>query len=127
MTFNDSISIKGTFKTTLINFQPGLIEISGRSIPEDAITFFTPIVNWIDNYCKSPLDVTNVNIRIEYINSGSNRFIFQILKQIASLSKKGYKVNLKWFYEEDDDAIKNLGQDFQTLIDLPFEMIAIME
>jgi len=85
------------------------------------------LVNWVEDYCKSPEEKTIVNIRIEYINSGSNRFIFKILKAIASLHKNGFKVELKWYYEEDDDAIKNLGNDLQTLIDMPFEMVAIME
>ena len=72
--------IKGTSKTPEIDFTPGKINISGRSIPEDAIAFFQPVVKWIEEYLANPVNLTKANFKIEYINSGSNRFVFTILK-----------------------------------------------
>jgi hypothetical protein len=122
---NNGLYIKGTSKTPEIDFKPGLVSISGRSIPEDAVTFFRPVVKWIEKYVASPLKETKVNFRIEYINSGSNRFVFNILKLLNDSHKAGNTIIISWFYEEDDDTIKNLGQDFKTLLEVPINLVII--
>ena len=115
--------IKGTSKTPEINFAPGLIQISGRSIPEDAVAFYHPLVKWIENYIQSPEEITKVKFNIEYINSGSNRFVYNMLKLIENCHIQGHKISVDWFYEEDDDTIMNLGLDFKTLLSVPFNLV----
>ena len=115
--------IKGTGNTPEVDFLPGKIKISGRSIPEDAFAFFQPIVQWIENYIANPEDHTKVILRIEYINSGSNRYIFKILKLLDDCYLKGKKVTVNWLYEEDDDTIKCLGHDLKTLLQVPFNLL----
>lgn len=122
---NNGLFIKGTSKTPEIEFKPGVINISGRSIPEDAVTFFRPVVKWIENYVANPEKETKVNFRIEYINSGSNRFVFNILKLLNDAHKDGNAMVISWLYEEDDDTIKNLGQDFKALLEVPINLVII--
>lgn len=117
--------IKGTSKTPEIGFKPGSIFIGGRSIPEDAVSFYKPVVQWIENYVVNPEEETKVEFRIEYINSGSNRFIFNILKLLNECYKSGHKIIISWLFEEDDDTIKNLGMDFKGLLDVPFNLVII--
>jgi hypothetical protein len=121
----NSLYIKGTSKTPEVDFSPGMIKISGRSIPEDALSFYQPVVKWIDNYILNPEKFTKVSFAIEYINSGSNRFIYNILKALDECFKKGHNISVSWYYEEDDDTINNLGQDFKALFELPFNMVTI--
>lgn len=120
-----TLYIKGTSKTPEIDFSSGLIQISGRSIPEDSVAFYSPIVKWIENYLKSPEKFTKVSFRIEYINSGSNRFVYNIFKLIDDSFKQGNKISVNWYYEEDDDTIKILGEDFQGLLEVPINLVII--
>lgn len=117
--------IKGTSKTPEIDFTPGKISISGRSIPEDAVAFFQPIVKWVEQYLTNPETFTKVIFKIEYINSGSNRFIFSILKLLNNSFAQGNKIEVYWYFEEDDETIKNLGEDLKGLLDLPFNLVTI--
>lgn len=117
--------IKGTSKTPEIDFTPGKIGISGRSIPEDAVAFFQPIVKWVEQYLTNPETFTKVIFKIEYINSGSNRFIFSILKLLNNSFAQGNKIEVYWYFEEDDETIKNLGEDLKGLLDLPFNLVTI--
>lgn len=119
------IYIRGTSKTPEIDFAPGTIQIAGRSIPEDTVAFFEPLVNWIENYLKSPEELTKVIFRIEYINSGSNRFIYRVLKLLDESFVRGHNVHISWFYEEDDDTIKSLGKDLQTFFTIPVNLVEI--
>ena len=35
----------------------GIMEIKGRSIPENSIEFYKPLVDWLDEYAKSPKEL----------------------------------------------------------------------
>ncbi|HZJ74333.1 MAG TPA: DUF1987 domain-containing protein [Perlabentimonas sp.] len=121
----NNLYIKGNSKTPEIDFSKGILKISGRSIPEDAVTFYRPIIKWIENYITQPEKLTEVSISIEYINSGSNRFLYNILTLLEKCYFDGNKVNITWYYEEDDDTIKYLGLDFKTLIKVPISLVTI--
>ena len=34
---------------------------------------------------------------------------------------------VKWYYEEDDEDMLEAGEDYEAIIDLPFEMIEVEE
>jgi hypothetical protein len=125
MELNKGLFIKGTSKTPEVDFTPGTINLSGRSIPEDSVSFFQPVVKWIETYVANPKESTKVNLKIEYINSGSNRFVFNILKLLNDCYKQGNKVIISWYFEEDDETIKSLGQDFATLLEVPINLVII--
>ncbi|GAI75608.1 unnamed protein product [marine sediment metagenome] len=67
----EPISIEGSPKTPTVKFDAseGIIEIKGRSIPENSIEFYKPLVDWLDEYQKDPLPLTKVNIQLEYFNT----------------------------------------------------------
>ncbi|MDD2549321.1 MAG: DUF1987 domain-containing protein [Bacteroidales bacterium] len=121
----NNLYIKGNSKTPEIDFSKGTLKISGRSIPEDAVTFYRPIIKWIENYIAQPEKLTEVSISIEYINSGSNRFLYNILTLLEKCYFDGNKVNITWYYEEDDDTIKYLGLDFKGLFKVPISLVII--
>ncbi len=125
MDYSQGLFIKGTSKTPDIEFTPGVIKLSGRSIPEDAVAFYEPLIRWIENYLEKPQPITKVLFKIEYINSGSNRYIYNMLKLFNDSFKIGLNIRIEWHYEEDDDTIKNLGLDFQALLDTPINLVII--
>ena len=56
------ISIEGTSKTPTVLFdaEAGLMELKGRSIPENSIEFYKPIVESLDDYSRGPKSSTKV-------------------------------------------------------------------
>lgn len=124
---NTSLHIKGTSKSPAIDFKPGMLSIEGRSIPENAVAFYEPLLAWIEQYLQAPEALTKVNLKIEYLNSSSNRFIYNILKMLDDAYQKGTNIVVNWYYEEDDDTMRNTGNDFQALISLPYRLIPVEE
>ena len=118
-----NISFQGNSSTPTVNFDfnKGLIEITGRSIPENALKFYIPLIEWIKEYQLKPKKITTVNFDIEYFNTSSSKAILQILKILEKMHEDGDTVDLKWFYSDDD--ILEIGEDYQMLIHLPFNMI----
>jgi len=125
----DSIIIEGTPKTPSINFDAtsGKIEIKGRSIPENSIEFYKPLVDWLETYATAPLANTVVNIQLEYFNTSSSKCILDIFKKLENIAKTGNAIIINWYYEEDDEDMLEAGEDYQSIIKVPFKMIEIEE
>lgn len=125
----ENISIEGTPKTPAVNFdyQKGIVEIKGRSIPENSIEFYKPMVDWLEAYASSPQSKTEVNIQLEYFNTSSSKCILDVFKKLEAIHKADNDVIVNWYYEEDDEDMLEAGEDYQSIIRVPFKMIEIEE
>ncbi len=124
----ESLLIEGTAKTPNVKFdeEQGLIEIKGRSIPENSIEFYKPLVDWLDMYAKSPKSHTKVNIQLEYFNTSSSKCILDVFKKLESIHKASNDIIINWYYEEDDEDMLEAGEDYESIIRVPFKMIEIV-
>ena len=123
------ITIEGTPKTPTVNFnaENGIIEIKGRSIPENSIEFYKPLVDWLDEYVSSPSDKTEVNIQLEYFNTSSSKCILDVFKKLEKALQVNDNVIINWYYEEDDEDMLEAGEDYQSILKIPFKMIELEE
>ena len=121
------VALEGSAKTPTVNFDPetGVMELKGRSIPENSIEFYKPVVDALDEYAKSPLASTKVNIQLEYFNTSSSKCILDLFKKLEAIHKEGKSVVINWHYEEDDEDMLEAGEDYQAIIKVPFEMIEV--
>jgi hypothetical protein len=124
----ESLIIEGTSKTPSVKFDPniGLIEIKGRSIPENSIEFYKPMVDWLDLYAQNPKHQTKVNIQLEYFNTSSSKCILDVFKKLELIHKANHEVIINWYYEEDDEDMLEAGEDYESIIRIPFKMIEIV-
>jgi hypothetical protein len=125
----EPIIIEGTSKTPSIRFdsKEGVFEIKGRSIPENSVEFYKPLNEWLDMYMQNPLEKTCVNIRLEYFNTSSSKCILDVFKRLESIHRSRHDVEINWFYEEDDEDMLEAGEDYDSIIKVPFKMIEIVE
>ena len=125
----EKISIEGTPETPTINFDvaKGFLEIKGRSIPENSIEFYKPLVDWLEKYAANPQSATNVNIQLEYFNTSSSKCILDVFKKLEAINKGGSAVVINWHYEEDDEDMLEAGEDYQAIINVPFKMVQVAE
>ncbi len=124
----ESLFIEGTSKTPNVKFDAndGLMEIKGRSIPENSIEFYKPMVDWLDKYAKTPKSLTKVNIQLEYFNTSSSKCILDVFKKLEAIHKANNQVQINWYYEEDDEDMLEAGEDYESIIRVPFKMIEIV-
>jgi len=123
----DILNIKGSAKTpsVLLNAEKGLIELKGRSIPENTIEFYNPIFKWLDAYALMKEPKTTVNVQLEYFNTSSSKCITEIFKKLEEIARGGSDVIINWHYHPDDEDILTAGDDIKSLIKLPFNFIEI--
>lgn len=125
----EPINIEGTAKTPNVVFDSstGTFEIKGRSIPENSVEFYKPIVDWLDKYKENPLARTEVNIKLEYFNTSSSKCILDVFKKLEAIHKARNEVQINWYYEEDDEDMLEAGEDYESIIRVPFKMIQITD
>lgn len=97
---------------------------SGRSLPEDSNAFFAPVLEWLDNYAKSPLPHTIVEIKLVYYNTSSAKLISEILEKFEEIHKSGSPITIKWYYLDIDDDMKKSGEIYADMLELPIELIS---
>jgi len=118
-----------TAKTPSVRFDAnaGIFEIKGRSIPENSVEFYKPILDWLEKYKENPLSKTEVNIRLEYFNTSSSKCILDVFKKLEAIHKAKNEVQINWYYEEDDEDMLEAGEDYESIIRVPFKMIEITD
>jgi hypothetical protein len=123
------LTIDGSPKTPYINFdvEKGMLEVKGRSIPENSIEFYKPLIDWLDEYASSPLKLTTVNVQLEYFNTSSSKCILDVFKKLEVIHSAKNEVVINWYYEEDDEDMLEAGEDYESIIRVPFKMIEIVE
>ena len=125
----ENILREGSAKTPAVNFDSasGILELKGRSIPENSVEFYKPLNDWIDNYGNKPCSETIVDIKLEYFNTSSSKCILDLFKKLEMISKQGTVVSVNWYFEQDDEDMEEAGEDYQAIIKLPFKMIEVEE
>jgi hypothetical protein len=101
------------------------LELFGRSIPENPELIFRRLDEWITLHFEKNKSL-NVSIQLEYINSGSSKYLYEILKRLTSFGRSGNVVKLKWLYEEDDEAMLELGEHYRDTAGIPLEIEMIV-
>ncbi len=121
----DNLFIEETIKTPGVKFdaKTGVLTMSGRAIPENPEHFFADVVEWVFSYFKNPCSHTQVNIELEYINSGASKFILEFFQVLEEKYQEGYSAQIDWYYEADDESVYELGKHYQSMIGVPFRMV----
>jgi hypothetical protein len=117
----NSLYIPPTSKTPDVAFDAdrGHLELKGRSIPENSVAFYNPLMQWIDEYQKNPPPVTRLVVRLEYFNTSSSKCLIDIFRKLEKLHQQHSEVSVVWYYEDVDEDIKESGEDFRDLVSMP--------
>ena len=126
----ERIDIKGLKNSprVVLDKDKNEFEISGISIPEDAMGFFEKLMLWADEYQKNPNAESIIKVQVEYMNTSSTKLLFMFLCKFEELVKKSVsKVSIDWYYEEDDEDMLKIGRDFEASLAMPFRLIETEE
>ncbi len=120
-----TIQIHAGTQTPFVHFDAsnGNLEISGRSIAEQLGLFYQPLIDWIDDYIAIAQPLTILNIDFEYFNTGTAKYILEIMKKMEYIALRGHEVFINWFYSEGDSDMLEAGEDYQSIIKLPVKLI----
>ncbi|MFH1113477.1 MAG: DUF1987 domain-containing protein [Pseudomonadota bacterium] len=127
----ENLTIEATKSTPSIVFdaQSGVLEIRGKSYPENAAKFFAPVFEWVNSYLRSA-DPATVRLILEiiYLNSSSSKALLNLLDLLDRSAKGGREVVIDWLYHEEDETSLECGEEFkEDLESAVFNLVAIPE
>lgn len=108
------LNIAATDRTPeiVLTSQPAKLIIKGESYPEDVSAFYGQVIQAVNSLVESPAGPFDVEIQLIYINSSSIKALFRIFEGFEDYRKKEQSVTIRWFADEDDDIMLELGEDF---------------
>ena len=107
----------------VFNSTTGNLSMVGRSIVENAIRFYDPILDWVKDYCKNPAEKTEFHIKLEYFNTSTSKYILSIIDKLSMLHDNGNSVEVYWYSIDED--MEELGEDYKAMIDVPFKLLEL--
>lgn len=107
-----------------------IYEISGESRPENVKDLYEPILKWLDDYrthlsSKVEKDPIVFKMFLEYFNSSSAKYILNITKKLFEFISAGIPVTIDWCYIEDDEDMKETGEEMERMSKVPFNYIEV--
>lgn len=102
------------------------VTIRGASIPNNAAEFYKPLLLWLENFSdqlpstSAPL---SVDVKLLHYNSASWVYISQIFEIIGKIHETGMRVLIDWYTNEDDNFLREVGQELSEVSDIPFNFI----
>jgi hypothetical protein len=122
----ENLFIKPNDDTPEVNFSTsGALSLSGRALPEDAASFFLPLIDWLSAYEAAHLSIPiTFEMKLEYFNTASSKMLLDIFNKLESISQKGGSAKVNWYYPDGDDDMQEAGEEYAELVDIKFEMIS---
>ena len=128
----DGLLIEQSDFSPLVNFdlQKNYFEIKGESRPENTSKFYEVILSWLVAYGEylkvNPSSNTlNFHFKLDYFNLTSAKFILDMLRQLEIINKQQGSTNttIHWYHDKLDDDMRDSGEEFSLLVQLPFAFI----
>jgi hypothetical protein len=98
-----------------------LFEISGKSLPENPVDFYRPVLDWLSAYREQPVAKTIFNLKLIYFNTASSKLILDILLIFEEMVEEGHDVLIRWHAHRSDEDMQEAGKAFEEMIAVPFE------
>jgi hypothetical protein len=127
----NTINLEKTRATpsVLFDINKNVFQIIGQSLPENAMDFYKPLYDWIEEFCVEHQDKgIELNVELDYLNSSSIKLIFLIFNKVNDHflnDKTDDIICINWGYKAQDDLIRMKGEEFKEYLDLPFNVTLI--
>ena len=127
----DPLIIEKTERSPEIHFDfdNNQYTIRGESYPEDVNEFYGPVMEKLEAHFEQ-LKAASVNFTFEliYFNSSSAKVLMGLFELFDETAENGNKVHVIWIFEEDDDNMEELGEEFcEDLDHATYEIQSIEE
>ena len=96
-----------------LDYSNNIMKMSGRSMPEDAVGFYQPIIDWFKEYAKNPINGGILEVTLEYFNTSSSKNLLEIFKAVKDAGADNV---IEWHYDWEDEDMQEAGEDFIFII-----------
>lgn len=125
----NNLRIEGTQSTPsiLADAQAGTVEMRGDSYPENSFELFSPVMQWIEAYLGDGERPLALNLHLLYLNTSSVKAMMDIFDMLEDAHRKGRQVTVNWYYDEQNERIAELAEEFREDCSFPFLIASQVE
>lgn len=111
-----TVNITQTDTTPEIRLYPekGKIFITGACLPLSPTTLLDPILEWLNLFGHLGKSSLTVYFKLDYFNTYTTKFLVKFIQHCNALTKKGKEIKIYWYYEIDDEEMKEFGEYLQS-------------
>lgn len=107
----------------IVDEKTGSVSIVGVSIPENAYVFYRPVEEYIEALDPENVHAFTFSFRLEYMNTLSSKAFLDYMRIVKDLKK--IPLTVIWEYYSDDEEMRDHGETFSEIVDIPFQYSAI--
>lgn len=121
-----TLQISATEDTPSIQFIPekGIFEFGGKSLPEDVLSFYQPIIDWLDEFENSFTKEACFKFKYKYFNTASSKIILDILFKLEEINQKNNNISIEWWHMEGDEDMQGAGEEYEEIVEMPFKYVS---
>lgn len=125
----DSVKIEATDRSPEIDFDfaGDKYRISGESYPEDVTAFYGDLLGRLEGHLEEKSSGSvEFHFELIYFNSSTAKVLMSLFETLDECAENGVDVLISWAYEEGDDNMQELGEEFaEDLENARFELKVI--
>ena len=99
--------------------------VSGISTPIDSFEFYRPLIQWISDHQEQLPNDTIFRFELNYFNSSSIKALLWLIQAIANAIGQGKSWSIDWVVADDDEFMEEAGESFQSLIEVPLNIVHV--
>jgi len=111
----ENIRIEATDRSPEVefDFKNNTFVLKGESYPEDVTAFYGELIGNLESHLES-LDGAEVQFTFEliYFNSSTAKVLMGLFDMLDEAAGGGLSVVISWIYDEEDDTMEELGEEF---------------
>ena len=119
----EPLIIRETHQTPEINLNgdAGTFSFSAKSYPENVMSFYKPVFDYIEIYKTTPSVKTTLEFNWVYFNTGTSKVIVRLI--LALQNCPGFEV--KWYCQGEIDVMKEKGEEIRDMLEINLTIIEV--
>jgi SiaC family regulatory phosphoprotein len=120
-----NLEIQPTKISPLVKYYEGenMLEINGESYPENAVEFFRPVLDWLEEHLSENEGMFTLNLKLTYFNTSSSKCLLDLIDRLEDRHGVKPDVQVKWFHQQEDEDMMESGEEFAEGLELPFTLV----
>lgn len=125
----DNLNIEGTRSTPSIrtDWEAGIVDMRGDSYPENSFELFSPLLAWIDAYLRDAGRTLTLNLHLLYLNTSSVKAMMDVFDLLEEAHRGGHPVEVNWYYDEQNERVAELAEEFKEDCSFAFHITGQVE
>jgi len=121
----ENLIIVGTQSTPEIfcDKTAGIVQMHGDSYPENSYELFSPVMDWVEAFLANTDLPLTLKLHLLYLNTSSVKAMMDIFDMLEEAHGKGRKVAVNWHFDEQNERVAELADEFREDCTFPFAIV----